>query len=261
MLFLLSPAKTLDCTTPVPTDVAPWVTPPLFADRAAELIAVLRRLSVADIAKLMDLSVPLAALNRARYDTWQSDLSRAGVKPAILAFNGDVYEGLQAASLDLPRLLWAQSHLVLLSGLYGALRPLDLLQPYRLEMGTRLQNARGHNLYDFWGDTVTRHLNDRQCKERNPVVVNLASQEYSRVVRHPSLRARVIDCVFEDFKDGRYKVIGFYAKRARGLMARWAVEHAVSEPRELVLFRAEGYAFQPELSTGDTVVFRRRAAG
>lgn len=258
MLFLLSPAKTLDYTTPVPTELQPWASEPLFMDRATELIDVLRGLDVPDIAELMDLSEPLATLNRERYHAWSPQPSAGQVKPAVLAFNGDVYEGLQAGTLDLHQLLWAQSHLVLLSGLYGALRPMDQLQPYRLEMGTRLQTARGRNLYEFWGDTVAQHLNGLLCEDPHPVIVNLASQEYSRVALRPTLRAQVVDCVFEDFKDGRYKVISFHAKRARGLMARWAIEHEVSQVQELSLFHAEGYRYEPGLSTGDVFVFRRR---
>lgn len=260
MLFLLSPAKTLDYTTAVPAELQSWASEPLFAPQAAELIDVLRGLDVQDIAGLMDLSETLATLNRDRYHAWSLCPSADQVKPAILAFNGDVYEGLQAGTLDLHQMLWAQSHLVLLSGLYGALRPLDRLQPYRLEMGTRLKNARGRNLYEFWGDTVAQHLNGLLCEDRHPVIVNLASQEYSRVALRPALRARVVDCVFEDYKDGRYKVIGFHAKRARGLMARWAIEHEVSQTQELCLFRAEGYRYEPGLSTSDVFVFRRRLA-
>ncbi len=259
MLFLLSPAKTLDYDTPVPAPVRKKATEPLFTARAAELIAVLRKKSAAQIAELMDLSMPLAELNAARYQTWQADAAAANSKPALLAFNGDVYGGLDARTLKTADLTWAQDHLVILSGLYGALRPLDRLQPYRLEMGTALQTSQGRDLYAYWSDTVAELLNERQAQDTAPVVVNLASIEYSRVALRKALRARVIDCVFEDWKDDRYKVISFFAKRARGLMARYAVEQRARRPLQLEAFAAEGYAFDAAVSAPNRLVFRRRA--
>ena len=259
MLFLLSPAKTLDYDTPVPAPVRKKATEPLFTARAAELIAVLRKKSAAQIAELMDLSAPLAELNAARYQAWQADADAANSKPALLAFDGDVYGGLDARTLKTADLTWAQDHLVILSGLYGALRPLDRLQPYRLEMGTALPTRQGRDLYAYWGDTVAELLNERQAQDTAPVVVNLASIEYSRVALRKALRARVIDCVFEDWKDGRYKVISFFAKRARGLMARHAALQRARRPAQLETFAAEGYAFDAAVSAPNRLVFRRRA--
>ena len=258
MLFLLSPAKTLDYDTPVPAPVLKKATEPLFTARAAELIGVLRKKSPAQVAALMDLSAPLAELNTARYAAWQPDATAAQSKPALLAFDGDVYGGLDARTLKTADLSWAQEHLVILSGLYGALRPLDRLQPYRLEMGTALETARGRDLYVYWGDCVAEMLNARQAQESAPVVVNLASVEYSRVALRKTLRARVIDCVFEDWKDGRFKVISFFAKRARGLMARHAVQQRARRPAQLHSFDAEGYAFDAVASAPGRLGFRRR---
>ena len=258
MLLLLSPAKTLDYDSPVPAPVARRATDPRFTDRAAELIAVLRRKSPAEVASLMDLSDKLAQLNVARYGAWQPQATPDNSKPAVLAFAGDVYDGLDAKSLRTADLAWAQEHLVLLSGLYGALRPLDRLQPYRLEMGTSLKTPHGANLYDFWGDTVARYLNERQADEANPVIVNLASQEYARAALRPALKARVIDCQFEDYKGGGYKIISFFAKRARGLMARHAIQARARGPQVLKEFAADGYAFDAAASTAERFVFRRR---
>ncbi len=258
MLFLLSPAKSLDYTTPVPAAVAKQATEPQFTARAAELIAVLRQKTPAEVASLMALSDTLAALNVGRYAAWQPQATPSNSKPAVLAFDGDVYGGLDAKTLTSPDLRWAQQHLVLLSGLYGVLRPLDRLQPYRLEMGTALATPQGKDLYAYWGDTVAEHLNALQAEAARPVVVNLASQEYARVALRPVLRARVIDCVFEDWKGDRYKIISFFAKRARGLMARYVVQHRITTPKKLLGFDADGYAHVPEVSTTDRLVFRRR---
>ncbi len=258
MLFLLSPAKTLDYQTPVRAALLKKATEPLFAGRAAELIAVLRRKTPAQVATLMDLSDKLAALNVARYGAWQPEATPANSKPAVLAFDGDVYDGLDAKTLKAADLAWAQGHLVILSGLYGALRPLDRLQPYRLEMGTALATRQGRDLYAYWGDTVAAYLNERLAGDKAPVVVNLASVEYARVALRKALAARVVDCQFEDWKGGGYKVISFYAKQARGLMARYAIEHRVRRPAQLEGFDAAGYAFAAEASTPERLVFRRR---
>ena len=258
MLYLLSPAKTLDYETPVPKPIEKQATEPLFVPQAAALIGLMKSKTPAEVASLMGLSDPLAALNAARYAAWQPHATPANSKPAVLAFNGDVYEGLDAPSLKSADLRWAQKHLVLLSGLYGALRPLDRLQPYRLEMGTALPNPQGKDLYAWWGDTVAAHLNTRQAEESRPVVVNLASAEYAKVALRKTLRARVIDCVFEDWKDGRYKIISFYAKRARGLMARHAVQQRINTPKKLAAFAADGYALDASVSAPDRLVFRRR---
>jgi cytoplasmic iron level regulating protein YaaA (DUF328/UPF0246 family) len=263
MLYLLSPAKTLDYETRVPAPLRKRATEPLFTGRAAVLIELLRAKSAPQVAALMDLSAPLAELNVQRYQAWQPEATPANSRPAVLAFDGDVYGGLDAKTLRTADLAWAQQHLVLLSGLYGALRPLDKLQPYRLEMGTALATPQGRDLYAYWGDTVAAYLNERLADDKRPVVVNLASVEYAQVALRPALRpalqARVIDCVFEDWKDGRYKVISFFAKRARGLMARYAVQARVNTPKKLEAFDAEGYALDREASERDRLVFRRRA--
>ena len=260
MLYLLSPAKSLDYETPVPPRVARAATEPQFLPRSAELIEVLRQRSAAEIAALMDLSPALATLNVERYQAWSPTFTEANSKPAVLAFDGDVYGGLDATTLKPAELAWAQDHVAILSGLYGVLRPLDLLQAYRLEMGTRLATERGPNLYGYWGDTLAQHLNDWAAADASPVIVNLASMEYFKAVDRAALRPRVIECVFEEWKDGRYKVISFFAKRARGLMARHAIRKRVATPAGLKKFDAEGYRFEPAASAPDRLVFRRRTA-
>lgn len=257
MLFLLSPAKSLDYETRVPAAVLRRATEPLFTDRAAALIEVLRQRSPAEVAQLMELSDTLAALNVGRYAAWQPQATPENSKPAVLAFNGDVYEGLDARTLKTADLDWAQERIVILSGLYGVLRPLDRLQPYRLEMGTSLATPAGRNLYDYWGDTLAQYLNERQADERRPVIVNLASQEYARAALRPALKARVVHCSFEEGRNGRYSIISFFAKRARGLMARWAIEHRVRKPEALQAFDLEDYRFDPGASDADRWVFRR----
>ena len=259
MLYLLSPAKSLDYETPVPERVAQAATEPPFMARSAELIATLQRRSAAEIGTLMNLSPTLATLNVERYQAWSPTFTAANSRPAALAFNGDVYGGLDATTLRPADLAWAQDHLAILSGLYGVLRPLDRLQPYRLEMGTQLATLHGANLYAYWGDTLARHLNERAAADASPVIVNLASMEYFKAVKRAALRPRVIDCVFEEWKGGRYKVISFFAKRARGLMARHAIRKRVATPAGLKKFDAEGYRFEAAVSTPDRLVFRRRA--
>jgi cytoplasmic iron level regulating protein YaaA (DUF328/UPF0246 family) len=258
MLFLLSPAKSLDYDTPTPRAVARLATDPLFKDRTVELIQLMRRLDASEVAGLMDLSEALATLNVDRYAAWSPDYTPANSKPAALAFDGDVYAGLRAPDLRLADLRWAQRHVAILSGLHGVLRPLDRLQPYRLEMGTRLANPRGDDLYAFWGDAIAEHLNERAAADATPVIVNLASQEYFRAADRKALKPRVIDCVFEDWKNGDYKIISFFAKRARGLMARHAIQGRVATPAGLKKFKAEGYAFDDSVSSRDRLVFRRR---
>lgn len=257
MLILLSPAKSLDYDTPLPSGLAHSL--PTFRAESAQLIEVLRQKSPQDIASLMKISDTLAALNVARYEAWSPKFSARNARQALLAFNGDVYEGLDARTLAPDDLDWAQQHLAILSGLYGVLRPLDWMQPYRLEMGTRLQTDHGANLYQFWGDQIAQYLNQRLKGDKAPTVVNLASQEYFKSVDRQALKARVIDCVFEDYKDGQYKIISFLAKRARGLMARYAVQHKVATPKKLEGFDLEGYAFAPAASEPDRLVFRRKA--
>jgi len=266
MLMLLSPAKKLDFDTPLHTTLH---TQPLFVQEAAGLIALLRGKSVDDIAQLMSLSTALAQLNVQRYQDWQPQFTQHNARAAILAFNGDVYEGLLAAQLSDTQLQWAQAHLLILSGLYGALRPLDLMQPYRLEMGTKLANPAGATLYAYWSQRVTAYLNerlndqlnDRLAQQSSPCVLNLASEEYFKVVDTRALQAPVVQCVFQDWKNGAWKIISFYAKHARGLMARYVIEHAITDPRALTAFDRAGYAFAAEASSADKLVFRRKEAG
>jgi cytoplasmic iron level regulating protein YaaA (DUF328/UPF0246 family) len=256
MIIVLSPAKSLDYETP------PHVkkhTLPEFAAESAELIEGLRKLSPQQIGSLMGISDPLARLNFQRYADWSVKFDTENSKQAMLAFNGDVYGGFDAKSLCLADLDYAQNHVRVLSGLYGLLRPLDLLQPYRLEMGTRFANARGRDLYAFWGDRITAALNAQMKKQRGArVLVNCASEEYFKSVRPASLDAPVISPVFEEWKGGRYKVISFHAKRARGLMARFAVERRIDEPDGLKAFDSEGYQFDPKVSNDTKFIFRRR---
>lgn len=260
MLYLLSPAKTLDYDTPTPPDVLARATKPPFVARSAALIEVLKAKTPAEVASLMSLSDALAQLNVARYAAWRRTFTPKNSKPAVLAFAGDVYDGLDAKTLTAADLDWAQQHVVILSGLYGALRPLDLMQPYRLEMGTKLHTDAAEDLYGFWGDTLAEHLNRRLKDEAQPVVVNLASQEYSKAALRPALKARVVECVFEDWKGGQYKVISFFAKRARGAMARHAIRHRIDTPQGLEGFADDGYAFDAPASTPARLVFRRRVA-
>jgi len=257
MLFLLSPAKTLDYESPV-ADVPH--TRPQFVERSAELIEVLRKKSPQQVAQLMSISDPLAALNVARYASWSPKFTARNSRQAALAFNGDVYDGLDAKSLQAADLEWAQQHLRILSGLYGVLRPLDRMQPYRLEMGTTLAVGQARNLYQFWGPSIAEHLNRELAADKTPVVVNLASQEYFRAVDTRVLKARVIECVFEEYRAGAWKVISFSAKKARGLMARYAIMKRIETPRRLEAFDLEGYAFDPTASQADRLVFRRRPA-
>ncbi|MBB5214924.1 peroxide stress protein YaaA [Parapusillimonas granuli] len=258
MLLLLSPAKKLDYDTPVRTALH---TQPLFVDDAAELIAVLKKKSAPEIAGLMKLSDALAELNVRRYAEWRPVFDLSNARQAVLAFNGDVYEGLDASTLSDAQLKWAQEHIALLSGLYGVLRPLDLMQPYRLEMGTGLATKRGKNLYEFWGGKISAQLNEMLAAlpgEREPVVLNLASEEYFKSVDRKTLRARVVQCVFQDHKNGAWKVISFHAKRARGLMARHVIENKIVKPEDLRGFDREGYAFAAAESSADSLVFRRK---
>lgn len=255
MLFLLSPAKSLDYESPVPAGLGHTLPP--FPAESERLIGVLRKKSPAQLSRLMDISDNLAVLNAARYRDWSPKFTASNARQAILAFDGDVYDGLQARTLKPSDLNWAQEHLAILSGLYGVLRPLDRMQPYRLEMGTALAVGRAKSLYQFWGSRIAEHLNERLAADKTPVVVNLASQEYFRSVDRKALKARVVECVFEEDRGGVFKVISFNAKKARGLMARHAIQKRIDNPRELEGFTAGGYAFAPAASTGDRLVFRR----
>ena len=255
MLIVLSPAKSLDLETPPTTKLH---TTPDFLDHSEQLIKRLRAFSPAEIGQLMDLSDTLSTLNVTRYASWTRDTGAA--RQAVMAFNGDVYAGLQARTLTARQLDYAQSHVRILSGLYGMLRPLDLIHPHRLEMGTRLDNPRGKNLYAFWGDTITEALNRTAEQQGAAVLVNLASEEYFKSVKPRKLAMPVITPVFEDWKNGKYKVISFYAKRARGLLARYAAVKGIKDPQKLKAFTVDGYAFDQRDSDEQQWIFRRRVA-
>lgn len=254
MLIVLSPAKSLDYKTPVKVK-AP--TMPEFVSESAKLIADLKKLAPQDVAKLMGLSDQLATLNVGRYRDWSKKFTEENSKPAIYAFDGDVYDGFDAKTLDAKAIQFAQDHIRILSGLYGALKPLDLMQPYRLEMGTSLKNARGKDLYAFWGGRVTDSIKKVLEKQKKPVLLNLASEEYFKVLQHKELDCPMISPVFQDAKDGKYKIISFYAKRARGLMARYVVENRITDPTDLKGFNLDGYKYYAAESTVDKPVFRR----
>lgn len=254
MLFVISPAKALDYETPAHIKT---YTQPLFVEQASELIAVLREKSPQQVAELMDLSDQLAGLNAARYQAWSPKFTAKNSKQAVLAFDGDVYGGLDARTLNEDELDWLQQHLCILSGLYGVLRPLDRMQPYRLEMGTRLKTDKGTNLYRFWGSQIAEYLNSRARADKSPVLVNLASEEYFKAVDLKALQPRVVNCVFEEKKGANYKIVSFFAKRARGLMVRYALQHRASTPEQLKGFDLEGYRFAPAASEPDRFVFRR----
>ncbi len=256
MLIVLSPAKTLDYASPI-VDVAP--TKPEFSADARRLVSVLRELSPVEVARLMDLSDTLAALNVARYAAFRATPRAADVRPAVLAFDGDVYDGLRARELDAQGLAFAQRRLRILSGLYGVLRPLDAMQPYRLEMGTRLGTDRGRDLYAFWGDRPARSLKRALREAGGGALVNLASEEYFRAVDVGALGAPVVQPVFQDRRGDAWKVISFNAKRARGAMARFAIEHRLDDPAGLKDFDADGWRFEPRASDASTWVFRRDA--
>jgi cytoplasmic iron level regulating protein YaaA (DUF328/UPF0246 family) len=254
MLIVLSPAKTLDFESPVlevPTES------PEFSREAQTLVRHLREFDVAGVARLMDLSEALAMLNVKRYKDFRASPSPDRTRAAVLAFDGDVYDGLKARALDAEALAFAQTHLRILSGLYGVLRPLDAMQAYRLEMGTRLPTERGKDLYAFWGDRPARALRDALAASGSGVLVNLASQEYFGAVRLEALKARVIHPQFQERRASGWKVVSFSAKRARGLMTRFAIDQRITNPEDLKGFDLEGYAFDDAASNADTWIFRR----
>ena len=253
MLIVLSPAKSLDLETPPTTTLH---STPDFLDHSAQLIERMRQFSPAEVGSLMGISDALSALNVARYASWTPKLDDA--HQAIMAFNGDVYAGFEARSLQPAQLDYAQSRVRILSGLYGLLRPLDLIHPHRLEMGTRLSTSRGKDLYAFWGDTITNGLNRTAKEQGAKVLVNLASEEYFKSVKPRQLDVPVIAPVFEDWKNGKYKIISFYAKRARGMLARYAAVNQIRDPQQLKQFDVDGYAYVPEASNDTNWVFRRK---
>ncbi len=254
MLTVISPAKTLDYDTPPVTE---RFTLPQYLDDSQALIGQLRDLTPAQIAELMHLSDKLAGLNAARFGSWTPDFTPANAKQALLAFKGDVYTGLDAESLGEDDFSYAQEHLRMLSGLYGLLRPLDLMQPYRLEMGTKLANPRGKDLYAFWGTRISEWLNQALADQGDDLLLNLASNEYFSAVKRSALNARVINTEFRDQKNGQYKIISFYAKKARGLMSRFVIQERIDNPDRLKQFDVQGYYYSAELSKPDNLVFLR----
>lgn len=254
MLVVVSPAKNLDYETPSTTQL--FSQPEYLADSEL-LIKECVKLTPADLSSLMHISDKLAGLNVARFSSWNLPFNQDNAKQAILAFNGDVYTGIQAEQFSEEDLQYAQQHMRILSGLYGLLRPLDLMQPYRLEMGTKLNNKRGKDLYEFWGEKITAGINQALRQQGDEVLVNLASNEYFKSVKVKSLNGKLITPVFKDKKNGEYKVISFYAKKARGLMARYIIEKRLSDPAQIKQFDSAGYQFSASLSNDKQWVFTR----
>lgn len=255
MKIVLSPAKSLDIETPPTTSVS---TVPGFLEQSAELVEILKAFSPAELASLMKISDKLATLNVARYAEWSLPFTPDNAKQAMLCFTGDVYKGLDACTLDQQGLDYAQQHIRILSGLYGILKPLDLIQPYRLEMGCRLKNPKGKDLYSFWGEQIQKTISDEMADEDFPVLINLASKEYFTSLKLDSFQHRVITPIFKDWKNGQYKHINFYAKKARGLMSRFAVDKQVENPEDLKQFDYEGYQFDDKQSDDNNWVYLRR---
>jgi len=254
MLMVISPAKTLDYESPLATEK--YTQPELLA-ASQQLIDIARQLSPAQIASLMSISDKLAHLNAERFNDWQADFTPDNARQAILAFKGDVYTGLDAGTLEDDDFTFAQQHLRMLSGLYGVLRPLDLMQPYRLEMGIKLSNPQGKDLYSFWGDQLTKVLNDALAAQGDDVLVNLASDEYFKAVKPGSLKGRIVKPVFLDEKNGKFKVISFYAKKARGLMTRYIIRNRLTSVEQLKAFDTDGYFYDEAGSSADELVFKR----
>ncbi len=254
MLIVISPAKTLDYETPPATKTH---TKPAFLKQSQQLINNLRNYSALDLAELMKLSMKLAELNFDRYHDWKTPFTTKNAKQAALAMKGDVYTGLDAESLNEDDFTFAQDHLRILSGLYGLMCPLDLMQPYRLEMGTKLPNAQGKDLYAFWGTTITDAINMALATQGDDVLVNLASNEYYKSVKPKLVKGRIITPQFKENKNGSYRMIGVYAKKARGLMSRYIIENRVTDPEDIKGFDAAGYDYNEALSQGDQWVFSR----
>ncbi len=254
MLALISPAKTLDYESALPTDSH---TLPRLLAHSQELIDVSRTLSASEIANLMSVSEKIANLNVERFRDWQADFDFSNARQALFAFKGDVYTGLDAYSLKDQDIDYAQQHLRMLSGLYGLLRPLDLMMPYRLEMGTKLKNPRGSNLYEFWGTIITDLINEDLAAAKSKLLVNIASDEYYKSVKESKIQAEIIKPVFLDQKNGKYKVISFYAKKARGLMARYIIENKIERAEDLKGFNSDGYYFDADSSLKGELVFKR----
>ncbi|CAA0102910.1 Uncharacterised protein [Zhongshania aliphaticivorans] len=256
MLLLISPAKTLDFETPSHTEK---FTQGDFLGRSQTLISQLQALSPDDISNLMKISPKLGELNHQRFMNWSQPFTKKNSKAAVLAFRGDVYTGLNADSFNDDDFAFAQQHLRILSGLYGLLRPLDLIQAYRLEMGTRFANKDGKNLYEFWDTSITKALNKQLSQIHSQVVINLASNEYFSAVKTKALNADIITPIFKDYKNDKYKIISFYAKKARGLMAAYIIQNRITEVEQLKAFDREGYYYSAEQSTAREWVFLRDA--
>ena len=255
MLIVISPAKTLDYETPSKTKV---FTTPDYLVHSQRLINRLRNFSSLDLSDLMKVSAKIADLNFDRYESWKKPFTVKNAKQAILAFKGDVYTGLDAETFKVDDFKFAQKHLRVLSGLYGLLRPLDLMQPYRLEMGTKLKTDVGKNLYEFWGSDITEGLNLQLKKIKSKYLINLASNEYFKSVKVKELNAEIITPAFKEFKNGDYKMIGIYAKKARGLLSRYIIQNKLSDPEDIKSFSEDGYRYNKKLSTGSNWVFTRK---
>ncbi len=255
MLIVVSPAKKLDFETPSPTNK---FTQSDLLEHSQELINRCVKLTPADLSSLMSISDQLAGLNAARFGEWSLPFTPENAKQAVLAFSGDVYTGLRAYDFSEESFDFAQQHLRILSGLYGLLKPLDLVQAYRLEMGTKLDNDRGANLYQFWGDIITDNLNAALAEQGDDVLINLASNEYFKSVKKKSLKATIVTPAFKDWKNGQYKMISFYAKKARGLMANYIIENKISKLEDLKNFNSAGYEYSEDLSKGNDWVFTRK---
>jgi cytoplasmic iron level regulating protein YaaA (DUF328/UPF0246 family) len=254
MLTIISPAKKLDYSQPAE---AHECSQPMLLEHSEQLLNDLRLLSPDDICSLMGLSDKLGALNFERFQEWQTPFSRENAKQAILAFKGDVYQGLDAENMSADELAWAQDNLRILSGLYGLLRPMDLMQPYRLEMGTKFANNRGANLYQFWGEIITNQLNMLLSASPKSVLINLASNEYFKSVKPKKLEADIITPIFMDQKNDKYKIISFFAKRARGLMSAFIIKNKITDAEQLKTFNVDGYSYNPAMSEGNKWVFCR----
>lgn len=257
MLLVVSPAKNLDYESPLATQK---YSQPELLDESQVLIDRCIELSPAEISSLMGISDKLAGLNAARFGQWSQPFTTDNARAAILAFNGDVYTGLDAKTLNDDDFDFAQQHMRILSGLYGLLKPLDLMQAYRLEMGSKLSNARGTNLYQFWGNIITEKLNQALVEQGDKVLVNLASNEYFKAVKKKDLQAEIITPAFKDWKNGQYKMISFFAKKARGLMARYIIENKITHVEQLKSFDSAGYQYDADLSQGNDWVFTRKQA-
>lgn len=257
MLIVLSPAKTLDFESPLATQKN---STPRMLDQSAELVGVLAKKSPDEIAELMHLSPKLAELNFERFQEWTPEMTSESARAAVLAFKGDVYMGMEAGTFSERDFTHAQKRLRILSGLHGVLRPLDLIHPYRLEMGSRLANDRGRNLYEFWGNRVTDLLNEDMASLKPKLLVNLASNEYFSVVQPERLDAKIVTPVFLDEKNGKYKIISFFAKRARGSMSSWLIRERVTSAKAITEFGGMGYRYDAERSTPDQPTFTRPEA-